>query len=354
MNCRYLLSLLIPAICSFNVQAESTNSDRWFDIELLVFKRNIDIHKISEQLDQNNVYLKQRERLEVFKAPEITDCATEDLCLHQQNPVQITENEIVQGEHRLRLLDSSHLQFTEQLQKLEEHELFKPLIHVAWRMPVQNQKKALPIHLFAGENYSLNIHKDEILELAAKKAESSPVNIDAITQAATANISGIASFEENEIEKLDVLASLQKQKTIQDLYEIDGNLLIYVERYLYVDGQLIVRTETEKEVSVIPHSVLANQDIDDSNLPTAEIVDQESVVNHNVKTETAVTETLFDQKRRLRSEEIHYLDHPLFGVIVQIRKIPAEELAILNAESEARAEAIAIAEEELNTISIIQ
>ena len=58
----------------------------------------------------------------------------------------------------------------------------------------------------------------------------------------------------------------------------------------------------------------------------------------NVETKTAVTETLFDQKRRLRSEEIHYLDHPLFGVIVQIRKIPADELAVLNAESEARAQ----------------
>ena len=350
MNCRYLLSLLIAATCSLNVQADSTNTDRWFDIELLVFKRNVDIHKISEQLDQNNVYLKHRERQEVLKAPEITDCATEQLCLHQQNPVQITENEIVEGEHRLRLLDSSHLQFTEQLQKLEEHELFKPLIHVAWRMPVQNQKNALPIHLFAGENYALDIHKDEILELAAKKAEASPVNIDAITQAATANISGVTSLEENNIEKLDVLASLQKQKTIQDLYEIDGNLLIYVERYLYVDGQLIVRTETEKEVTVTPRSVLASQEVDESDLPAVEIVDQESVVNNHVKTETAVTETLFDQKRRLRSEEIHYLDHPLFGIIVQIRKIPAEELAILDAESEARAEAAA----ELKTISITQ
>ena len=350
MNCRYLLSLLIAATCSLNVQADSTNTDRWFDIELLVFKRNVDIHKISEQLDQNNVYLKQRDRLEVFKAPEITDCATEELCLHQQNPVQITENEIVQGEHRLRLLDSSHLQFTEQLQKLENHGLFKPLIHVAWRMPVQNQQNALPIHLFAGQNYALDIHKDEIVELAAKKVEASPVNIDAIAQAATANISGVTSLEENNIEKLDVLASLQKQKTIQDLYEIDGNLLIYVERYLFVDGQLIIRTETEKEVSVTPRSVLASQEVDENDLPAVEIVDQETVVNNNVKTETAVTETLFDQKRRLRSEEIHYLDHPLFGIIVQIRKIPAEELAILDAESEARAEA----EAELKTISITQ
>ena len=97
MNCRYLLSLLIAATCSLNAQAESSNTDRWFDVELLVFKRNVDIHKISEQLDQNNVYLKQRDRLEVLKAEKVTNCLTDQLCLHAQNPIEITNNEIVNG-----------------------------------------------------------------------------------------------------------------------------------------------------------------------------------------------------------------------------------------------------------------
>ena len=330
MNCRYLLSLLIAATCSLNAQAESTNSDRWFDVELLVFKRNVDIHKISEQLDQNNVYLKQRDRLEVLKAEKITNCITDQLCLHAQNPIEITNNEIVNGGHRLKLLDKSHLELTEQRKKLEAHQLFKPLIHVAWRMPIQNKKNALPIHLFAGENYALDAYKEQI-------AASNQTDINVVTQAATENTIGSAPLENNNIEKLDVLASLQKQKTIQDLYEIDGNLLIYVERYLYVDSQLIVRTETQKEVAATSVSVLANQETNNTELPAVEVIAQEEVVN-NVEMKTAVTETLFDQNRRLRSEEIHYLDHPLFGVIVQIRKIPADELAVLNAESEARAQ----------------
>ena len=44
---------------------------------------------------------------------------------------------------------------------------------------------------------------------------------------------------------------------------------------------------------------------------------------------TVITESLFDQNRRLRSGEIHYFDHPLMGMIVQIRKIPKNELAAL-------------------------
>lgn len=352
MNFRYLLPLFIVAASStFTVQAASSESDRWFDVELLVFKRNVDIHSISEQLDQKNVYLKQRERLEVLKATALTNCTADNLCVHQENPVQITENEISDSEHRLQLLDESHLHLMSEREKLAEHELFRPLIHVAFRMPIQNQKNALPIHLFAGRNYALDIHKDEIqaLEVEAKQSQS-PIDIDGIAQAATDNIAGATSLETNNIEKLDVLASLQKQKTLQDLYEIDGNLLIYVERYLYVDGQLIVRTETEEKVAKPTHSLISADEQDDSKIPAVEIVPQDTFIEPVITEKTVVTETLFDQKRRLRSEEIHYLDHPLFGIIVQIRKIPAEELAILNAESAAREKA----EAELKSIAITQ
>lgn len=279
MNRRYLLSLLIAATYSFNVQAASTASDRWFDIELLIFKRNVDTQKIDEQLDQNNIYLKKRKRLEVLKAKEVTNCSTKLSCLHKQPPVNITNNDIVDAGHGLKLLDRSHLQLTEQRRKLEQHRLFKPLIHAAWRMPVKSQRNALPLHLFAGKNYAL--------------------------------------------------ASSQSQLAGQDLFEIDGDLLIYVERYLHVDSQLIVRTEIEKEISIVSSLASARQKANRDSSNAAEVMTQESIRNNNVKIENVITETLFDQKRRLRSEEIHYLDHPLFGMIIQIRKIPTNELATL-------------------------
>jgi hypothetical protein len=304
----------MAATSSLNVQAASPDDDRWFEVELLVFKRNVDIQKISEQLDQNNVYLKKRDRLEVFKAAQLTTCSLDNLCLHSQLPVQIGANDIIKGDHRIKLLDSSHLELIQQRRNLEANSLFTPLIHAAWRMPVQPEETALPIHLFAGKNYALDLYKDKILNGQKSDLASTKINTQKTTE------------KEND---LDVLASLQKQKTIQDLYEIDGNLLIYVERYLFVDSQLVIRTETQKEVSIAPRSVLASKE-DDAN---SEFIVQKPTIKPGVKTETAVTETLFDQKRRMRSEEIHYLDHPLFGIIIQIRKIPAKELAILESQN---------------------
>ncbi|WP_181817756.1 CsiV family protein [Psychromonas sp. B3M02] len=289
MNLRYILPLFFAATCSLNAQAAG---DRWFDVEILVFKRNVDVQDNSEQLDQNNVYLKQRQRLEVIKAAPATSCLDGQPCLHQQNPVRLTDAQMVKGGHRLQRLNG--LMLNEQLKRLNNHQLFTPLLHTAWRMPIQNKQNALPIHLFAGKNYAL-----------------------AMEQAGLSSNSSNTSTQPDQ--SMDVLAALQKKEILQDLYEIDGNLLIYVERYLHIDSQLIVRTETEKSVSS-PLSVRGSETKAVEQDGVVQIVNQEPV-QRNVRTEKAITETLFDQSTRLRSEEIHYFDHPLFGMIIQIRKI---------------------------------
>lgn len=299
-------------------QAYATSNDRWFDVELLVFKRNVDIQDLSEQLDEENVYLKQRERLQVLKAKPATPCIQGDACLHEKNPVVIGSQQMQTRGHRLQRLDSSHLKLVEQRERLEKHELFQPLMHVVWRMPVQNKQRALPIHLFAGENYALDLYKKQL-----NKQISAP----ATNQQQTNTVAPINT--QAQPEKLDVLAALDKQKVLQDLYEIDGNLLIYVERYLFVEGQLVVRTETEKLIPQDPDENALEQTNNES-APVADVTvqtfNQQPVVEHHQAKEKVVTESLFDQSRRLRSEEIHYLDHPLFGIIVQIRKIPESQL----------------------------
>ena len=47
---------------------------------------------------------------------------------------------------------------------------------------------------------------------------------------------------------------------------------------------------------------------------------------------------LMQQKRRMRSREVHYLDHPLLGVVIQLIPVQEERLQLM-AEAEARAAA---------------
>jgi hypothetical protein len=37
--------------------------------------------------------------------------------------------------------------------------------------------------------------------------------------------------------------------------------------------------------------------------------------------QTFLKDYRFDQKRRMRSSETHYLDHPLMGMIIQVRRV---------------------------------
>jgi len=305
LNFRYIIPALVAATCTLNAQAAG---GRWFDVEILVFKRNLDVQKNTEQLDENDVYIKQRERLEVIKAKAVTNCAIDQPCIHQKNPVQLTDNEMVQGGHRIKRLNS--LRLKTQLSRLNNHQLFTPLLHTTWRMPIQSKQNALPIHLFAGQNYALDLYKDEI----AKNASTTAISTQQVTQVDNQIVS-------ESDHQLDALTALEKHDKIQDLYEIDGNFLIYVGHYLHIDSQLIVRTKTQKPVS---STKPVSQNIKPVSLDEADdavqVVDLKPIEQTKVKTETVITETLFDQNKRLKSGEIHYFDHPLFGIIVQVRR----------------------------------
>ena len=86
-------------------------------------------------------------------------------------------------------------------------------------------------------------------------------------------------------EELNLLAEVENQDIIQDLYEIDGNLLIYVEHYLFVDSQLIVRTETEEAVAS-NQTTMINQETEYESSEAVEIVAQESIEPVKVETKT--------------------------------------------------------------------
>lgn len=86
-------------------------------------------------------------------------------------------------------------------------------------------------------------------------------------------------------------------------------------------SQLIVRREDT-------HTPQENK----NNIEVSKHEDARDFANHirntndsdvNNKQQTPIIKTmLFDQKQQLRSEKIYYFDHPLMGMIIQIRKIP--------------------------------
>ena len=287
MNYKTLAALFLT-VTSLSVQAEQ----RWFEVELLLFERNTNIQDITEQLSSDEITVDTSNSINMLKANRASSCIVGEVCLSQPNPTVINNASFDSAGNNFKRLGSSHLQFVAQRERLEKHAGFNPVLHMAWRMPVGNGNRAKPIHIFAGEN------------LASKM----PLQ----------QISGVINNEESS----QLISEVKPTISVADKWAIDGNFQIYLDHYLFIDSQLIIRKAVTEEIQQPEQLVELIDDLNgvqiakqsDTNIPT--------INTASTKRRTVIKEVLFDQNRRLRSGEIHYLDHPLMGIIVQIRKMP--------------------------------
>ncbi len=117
------------------------------------------------------------------------------------------------------------------------------------------------------------------------------------------------------------------------LYEFDGYVSVDKGRYLHFrsdlfhsrslsqsESTLLLKTSTDKTISTALN--LPSETTDDLP-PTAEQT-SESVNGNRYLNQTAIPDFLtveMKSARRMRREELHYLDHPLFGALVRITPI---------------------------------
>ena len=316
MNYRLLLPLIL-LFSTLSIHAE----ERWFEVELLLFQRNVDINDVKEDFSIKDSIVNTDKSIPLLKMQKDTLCDINEKMQNngQENCVQkklsrlpvLVNNSIFDSENNgFKLLDNDQLQLTPQRKKLEQHAAFTPLLHLAWRMPVKSKVRSIPIHLIAGENFTNtppHVAQNKQISSSEQMLTNEPLPPDALFG--------------NKITATDNNNMLQTQNVKQaDKWTIDGNLKIYLQHYLFIDSQLIVRQKTTQNINT--HN---------SNIEVINEVNDVQFINDLNNTSTAqqktvIKEALFDQNRRLRSEEIHYFDNPLMGMIIQIRKIPEDEL----------------------------
>jgi len=292
-------------VTSLSAQAEQ----RWFEVELLMFQRNVDIQNITEHLSSEQIQIDTSNSINLLKASPAPGCLDQQGCFSSSNPTVIGSAQF--NAPGFKRLGSSRLQLTTQRKNLERHASFEPLLHMAWRMPVARGTSAKPLHIFAGKNLASYMQQPVINQQVAELQGNNDLIVDTEGSVVDDNIG-------------QIVQPAQAQILAEDKWAIDGNFKIYLDHYLYIDSQLIIRkaiTETIQETAQ------AVELIDDDNGVQIAKLDETTSQSNDVSQQTIIKEVLFDQSRRLRSEEIHYLDHPLMGIIVQIRKIPTAEVA---------------------------
>jgi hypothetical protein len=113
--------------------------------------------------------------------------------------------------------------------------------------------------------------------------------------------------------------------------EIDGAIQVYLGRYLHINTQLYLRRVelTDLDISAISSSlsgslleltddgVLASDKGSGFNWSYSSDDFFETENKQSYQAEKLINYSMI-QSRRVRSNEVHYFDHPLFGLIVQI------------------------------------
>ena len=265
------------------------------------------------------------------------------------------------------ILDKSFNQLNEAMTNLKRRRGYHPLIHMTWRQPVSKKKNSNTIRLFAGINYSdtFNPKGDAKVNIASAdpelygveaQFENSPLHVysdysedndnhDYSDDSMSDN--NFSFHQQLELVSIDPRIEIKKQlnacqqqyqiekdNRVTDVWQLDGNVRIYAERYLHIETDLFLSIPGKKEVqlSALETSLAADRILNSLQLNNNDnsmldngfgwqlgedflLEDQ----NDGIVMQDVLNRYVMQQSRRLRRNETHYIDHPLFGLLIQIR-----------------------------------
>ncbi len=251
---------LIPLLLM--LVAMPSMAQRQFDIEVIIFKRAVDAEQTSES------WPNQVPEIDLKRAGSFADAS-------------------YRSKKGVTMLPISEYALNDEVKKLQQHAGFQVLMHRAWRQGDQGRFGAPIFHVQAGRDYSGKFNPDGSMI---------------------------------ETQQSEVLEGITEESIPKPLYQLDGKLQVYVEHYLYADVQLDLKQPSVKEVTLeshLPGEVDPTQTTDNDVVQVGLMED----VTPTVHTVEFLKSYRFDQKRRMRSTETHYLDHPLMGMIIQVRRV---------------------------------
>ncbi len=315
----------------------------------------------------------------------------------------------VEEETPYSLLTKEQLTLNNEALSLQRHPEYKVLTHIGWRQPIVSRNEALPIRIAAGQDFSLEYtHSGEkrqsVFEAEATEHNNSesqpllepslldqPLSEQPILEQSLLEANEQSNNNQNQLSEINLIDfdnPPKLEQIVPTLWvpEVDGNITIYVGKYLHVKTNLSLRRPDFEEVEAIDINLFENDlsyqeaiksgtslsNIDKVLATNSEAfsitnpfdnsVDKQSkdsaleqnnsssldslnnVLNTNnalatnnenaqfsweigddflnKASEKVYIQKLFNypmqQSRRMRSKELHYFDHPLFGLLIMI------------------------------------
>ncbi len=246
----------------------------WYQVEMVIFTREDPV---------TDEYWRLEGKPDLTSSVIRLGRASED---KPQLPDQATDAHRAAAERKAwRALDEEKHNLEQMIERMLDRGDYRILFHESWRQPVSKRNRAFPIYVQGGERIMPALQKrpDE-----SASSGSSSTSMSAKSDGN--NEEGISGNTDRNT------GSAFRPGATLALPEMRGTLRLYVSRYLHIE----------------PNLWLTDQDARGR--------------RYRVQ---------IDHSRRMRSEELHYLDHPKFGLLIQINPWQSEKQKELEQMEEA-------------------
>lgn len=264
-----LLASMLVAQLSY-AQAKPAGHEGWYQVELIVFARKNDT---SQEHWPSNIKLRYPSDWVELK----------EISTAENSSVDLTKEAFYR-------LPESERQLNAQAQKLERNSRFQVLFHNAWRQVITNEKAAKSILIQGGQTFGQHQELEGSIRLSVATYLKLQTNL------------WYSQFDLNVgQEQTRQWPELPKQPNFlaTPIAGLSLDSSLELEQALAVENQQWDNTLATPDNSNDP----ANSD----NYLTRQII-------------------LLQQSRDMRSSEIHYIDHPVVGIIVQVTPYPAQSV----------------------------
>ncbi|MDH5216944.1 MAG: peptidoglycan binding protein CsiV [Gammaproteobacteria bacterium] len=329
---RRLSSLCLLTIVFSSAQAQD---ERWYEVEVLVFSQVSTKSYDSEKwpINLNSKFPADTIELKPYKIkPPLPDSI---------------ESTIPEMPEAFTLIDPNEYQLQKIPAKLVETSGYEVLVHRTWRQPLIKNEKGISVliddedSLNAYQEFSINEQwfDAELLEEQSILGEETPValDIDSMNEFGATQIQpliveddpidldwGFNAFQETgfDIEKTVTARPLMGPEQLRTY----GTVTLKMSRFLHLSLDMFFRTQRPK--IVVPEGLLASDfpmDAIDKNKATDETEKASDEFKNTLELEPV--DFRLSDSQRIKTKEIYYFDHPLFGVLTMVTpiEVPEEE-----------------------------
>ncbi|WP_298439318.1 CsiV family protein [uncultured Ferrimonas sp.] len=311
---RTLISNTLAAAALFASANAYAEPPTWFEVELLVFTQ---ADNSSEHWPPEQQPFATTGSLDLFKPVWNPDLSPLELALNgcdsqqwsldplgcQQREQQSQSNQAPSKLPSLAaatqladpldgkpyLLTKELLQFGEQASTLRRKGS-TILVHSGWQMPVYGKRQAQALRVYGGNNFQSEYQRN----------------------------GNVISNDNDIMSSFSWLDTLTQPEQTQPVWQLDGQLTIYLNHYLFIESRLGLREPSQRKVMVERPSPDSHEG---GGAIEVFAIDQQPTLTEPSATEPFLATIALDQNRRVRSREIHYFDNPKLGMVIQIRRM---------------------------------